>query len=145
MVQNGLIQHVSELTNAMSLAMPHESAKAIVEDVAFFQAIKAVLTKPTTRQARTEEEMNRAIQQIISRALVSDEVIDVFKAAGLKKPEVSILSDEFLLEIKGMPQKNLAVELLRRLLNDEIKTRSKRNVVESRALLQDARRCYSEI
>ncbi|MFO1527276.1 MAG: type I restriction endonuclease subunit R [Turneriella sp.] len=140
-----LIQHVSELTNAMSLAMPHDSAKAIVEDVAFFQAIKAVLTKPTTRQARTEEEMNRAIQQIISRALVSDEVIDVFKAAGLKKPEVSILSDEFLLEIQGMKQKNLAVELLRRLLNDEIKTRSKRNVVESRSfskMLEDAIQKY---
>lgn len=140
-----LIQHVSELTNAMSLAMPHDRAKAIVEDVAFFQAIKAVLTKPTTRQARTEEEMNRAIQQIISRALVSDEVIDVFKAAGLKKPEVSIFSDEFLLEIQGMKQKNLAVELLRRLLNDEIKTRSKRNVVESRSfskMLEDAIQKY---
>jgi type I restriction enzyme R subunit len=140
-----LIQHVSELTNAMALAMPHDSAKAIVEDVAFFQAIKAVLTKPTSRQARTEEEMNRAIQQIISRALVSDEVIDVFKAAGLKKPEVSILSDEFLLEIQGMKQKNLAVELLRRLLNDEIKTRSNRNVVESRSfskMLEDAIQKY---
>ncbi|MBL8032758.1 MAG: DUF3387 domain-containing protein, partial [Leptospiraceae bacterium] len=93
----------------------------------------------------TEEEMNRAIQQIISRALVSDEVIDVFKAAGLKKPEVSILSDEFLLEIQGMKQKNLAVELLRRLLNDEIKTRSKRNVVESRSfskMLEDAIQKY---
>ena len=140
-----LIQHVAELTNAMALAMPHDEAKKRVADVAFFQAIKALLTKPTSRQAKTEEEMNRAIQQIISRALVSDEVIDVFRAAGLKKPEVSILSDEFLMEIQGMNQKNLAVELLRRLLNDEIKTRSKRNVVESRSfskMLEDAIQKY---
>ncbi|GAB4429202.1 MAG: type I restriction endonuclease subunit R [Turneriella sp.] len=140
-----LVQHVAELTNAMALAMPHDEAKRIVEDVAFFQAIKVVLTKPTTRQARTEEDMNRAIQQIISRALVSDEVIDVFRAAGLKKPDISILSDEFLMEIQAMKQKNLAVELLRRLLNDEIKTRSKRNVVESRSfsrMLEDAIQKY---
>ncbi|AFM13316.1 type I restriction endonuclease subunit R [Turneriella parva] len=140
-----LIQHVAELTNAMALAMPHDEAKKIVEDVAFFQAIKAVLTKPTTRQARTEEDMNRAIQQIISRALVSDEVIDVFRAAGLKKPDVSILSDEFLMEIQGMKHKNLAIELLRRLLNDEIKTRGQRNVVESRSfskMLEDAIQKY---
>jgi type I restriction enzyme R subunit len=91
-----------------------------------------VLTKAVSQQSRPEHELEAAIRQIISRAVVSDQVVDIFAAAGLKKPDISILSDEFLAEVSHLPQKNLAVELLRKLLNDEIKTRSRRNVVKSR-------------
>ncbi len=80
--------------------------------------------------------MNFAIQQIVSHAIAPGEVIDIFAAAGLKKPDISILSDEFLAEVRGLPQKNLAVELLRKLLNNEIKTRAKRHLVQARSFGQ---------
>src|SRR5881409_2579451 len=86
----------------------------------------------SARTRKSDDEMNHAIRQIISRAVASDEVLDIFAAAGLKKPDISILSEEFLAEVRGMPQKNLAVELLRKLLNNEIKIRSKKNLVQSR-------------
>lgn len=89
--------------------------------------------------------METAIQQIVSKAIVSDKVIDIFEAAGLKKPDISVLSDEFLAEIKGMEHKNLALELLKKLLNDEIKNRSRKNMIQSRsfvALLEEAIRKY---
>jgi type I restriction enzyme R subunit len=130
--KNRFIQAVTDLSIAFALAVPHEEAIRIRDDVGFFQAVRAVLTKAVSQQARPEHELDAAIRQIISRALVSDQVIDIFAAAGLKKPDISILSDEFLAEVSHLPQKNLAVELLRKLLNDEIKTRSRRNVVKSR-------------
>ena len=130
--KNRFIQVVTDLSIAFALAVPHEEAIRIRDDVGFFQAVRAVLTKAVSQQARPEHELDAAIRQIISRALVSDQVIDIFAAAGLKKPDISILSDEFLAEVSHLPQKNLAVELLRKLLNDEIKTRSRRNVVKSR-------------
>jgi type I restriction enzyme, R subunit len=103
----------------------------IRDDVGFFQAVKAVLAKsPIQQVGRVDAEL--AIRQIVSNAIVSEDVIDIFAAAGLKKPDISILSDEFLAEIQTMPQRNLAVELLQKLLKGEIKTRSKRNVVQSR-------------
>ena len=105
----------------------------IRDDVGFFQAVRAVLAKSTPGEQKTDEELDHAIRQIISRAVVSDEVMDIFAAAGLKKPDLSILSDEFLAEVRGMPQRNLAVELLQKLLNGEIKTRSRRNVVQARS------------
>ncbi len=128
-----LLRAVTELSQAFALAVPHEQALAIRDDVGFFQAVRAVLAKGATVDRKTDEELDHAIRQIISEAIVSDEVVDLFAAAGLKKPDISILSDAFLAEVRGMPQKNLAVELLRKLLSGEIKARSKRNVVQARS------------
>jgi type I restriction enzyme R subunit len=125
--------------------VPHEEALRIRDDVAFFQAVKAALVKSEPTGAKTEEEMNLAIQQIVSRAIAPGEVIDIFAAAGLKKPDISILSDEFLAEVRGLPQKNLAVELLRKLLNNEIKMRAKRHLVQARSfseMLEETIRRY---
>ena len=128
-----LLRAVTELGQAFALAVPHEDALKIRDDVGFFQAVRAVLAKGTPGEQKTDEELEHAIRQIISRAVVSEGVIDIFAAAGLKKPDISILSDEFLAEVQGMPQRNLAVELLQKLLKGEIKARSKRNVVQARS------------
>lgn len=125
--------NVVKLQKAFGLAVPHPKAIEIRDDLAFFQAIKARFTKLEDRErTRTNEEIETAIRQIINDAIVSSEVIDVFDAAGIKRPDISILSDEFLAEIDGMERKNLALELLRRLLNDEIKTRGQMNMVQGR-------------
>ena len=140
-----LLRAVTELSQAFALAVPHEEALRIRDDVGFFQAVRAVLAKSTPGERKTDEELDLAIRQIISRAVVSDEVVDLFAAAGLKKPDISILSDEFLSEVRDMPQRNLAVELLQKLLKGEIKTRGKRNVVQARSfaeLLEKAVRKY---
>jgi len=123
---------VTDLSRAFALAVPHEEAMRIRDDVGFFQAVRAVLAKSATQQQRPEADLDLAIRQIVSKAVSSEGVVDIFAAAGLKKPDISILSDEFLAEVSQLPQKNLAVELLRNLLNDEIKTRSRQNVVQSR-------------
>jgi type I restriction enzyme R subunit len=140
-----LLRAVTELSQAFALAVPHEEALAIRDDVGFFQAVRAVLAKSVPGDKKTDEELEHAIRQIISKAMVSDEVVDIFAAAGLKKPDISILSDEFLAEVQGMPHRNLAVELLQKLLKGEIKSRSKRNVVQARSfagLLEQAVRKY---
>ncbi len=140
-----LLRAVTDLSQAFALAVPHEEALRIRDDVGFFQAVRAVLAKSAPGDRKTNEELDHAIRQIISKAVVSDEVIDIFTAAGLKKPDISILSDEFLAEVRGMPQRNLAVELLQKLLKGEIKTRAKRNVVQSRSfaeLLEQSLRRY---
>ncbi len=110
--KNRLVKAVGELSKAFALAVPHEKALEIRDDVAFFQAVRSVLTKSTGDGRRSPEEIDLAIRQIVSKAVSSDEVIDIFVAAGLKKPDISILSDEFLAEVRGMPQRNLAVEML---------------------------------
>jgi type I restriction enzyme R subunit len=143
--KNRLVKAVGELSKAFALAVPHEKALEIRDDVAFFQAVKSVLTKSTGDGRRSPEEIELAIRQIVSKAVSSDEVIDIFAAAGLKKPDISILSDEFLAEVRGMPQRNLAVEMLRKLLEGEIKARGRKNVVQSRSfaeLLENAIKKY---
>ncbi len=143
--KNRLLKAVAELTKAFALAVPREEALAIRDDVAFFQAVRAALAKRAPGDARPEEELNHAIRQIVSRAVAPEGVIDLFAAAGLKKPDISILSEEFLAEVRGMPQKNLAVELLRKLLQGEIRTRRKKNLVQARSfaeLLEQALRRY---
>ncbi|MBI5235020.1 MAG: type I restriction endonuclease subunit R [Deltaproteobacteria bacterium] len=140
-----LVKAVADLSKAFALAVPHEKALEIRDDVAFFQAVKSVLVKSLTGDRRSPEEINLAIRQIVSNAVASDEVIDIFAAAGLKRPDISILSDEFLAEIRGMPQRNLAVEMLRKLLDKEIKTRGRKNVVQSRSfseMLENAIKRY---
>lgn len=140
-----LLKSVAELSKAFALASSHDEALGIRVDVAFFQTVRAALVKTTTTTQKATDELDHAIRQIVSQAVATDEVIDVFSAAGLKKPDISILSDEFLAEVRSLPQKNLAVELLRKLLNDEIKTRSRSNLVQSRSfaeMLERAVRAY---
>ena len=139
------LQAVSDLSQAFALSVPHEDALRIRDDVGFFQAVRAQLVKHAPGEQRTDEELDHAIRQIVSKAVVSGEVVDIFAAAGLKRPDISILSDEFLAEVKGMPQRNLAVELLQKLLKGEIRARSRKNVVLARSfaeMLEEALRRY---
>jgi type I restriction enzyme R subunit len=108
----------------------------IRDDVAFFQAVRSVLAKRAPGDPKPEEELDLAIRQIVSRAVASEGMVDIFKAAGLEKPDISILSDEFLAEVRGMPHKNLAVELLRKLLAGEIAVRGRKNVVLARSFAE---------
>ncbi|HOC43811.1 MAG TPA: type I restriction endonuclease subunit R [Thermoanaerobaculales bacterium] len=140
-----LLQAVRELSQAFALSVPHEEAIRFRDDVAFFQAVRAVLAKGGHYPPRPEEELDHAVRQIVSRAVASEGVIDIFAAAGLEKPDISILSDEFLAEVRGMERRNLAVELLQKLLKGEIKLRGKRNIVQARSfaeLLEQAVRKY---
>ena len=143
--KNRLVQAVGELSAAFALAVPHLESIRIRDDVGFFQAVRSVLVKNVPGDRKSPEEIEHAIRQIVSEAVASDEVVDIFAAAGLKKPDISILSDEFLTEIRGMPQKNLAVELLRKLLSGEIRSRRLKNVVQARSfaeLLEQSIRRY---
>ena len=140
-----LVDVVRELLYAFALAVPHEEALRIRDDVDFFQAVRAVLIKHAPGETKTQEELDFAVRQIVSRAVASEGVVDIFAAAGLQKPDISILSDEFLAEVRGMPQQNLAVELLRKLLSGEIRTRRKKNVVQARSfaeMLEESIRKY---
>ncbi len=131
------IYEVTALSKAFAIAIPHEKAMDAKDEIAFFQAVKARLAKfDSSGSGRTDEEMETTIRQVIDSALVSEQVIDVFDAAGIKKPDISILSEEFLLELKGMEHKNIALEVLKKLLNDEIKSRTKKNLVKSRTFLE---------
>ncbi len=128
------LQAVTALSKAFALAVPHDEALAIRDEVGLFQEIRANLVKATVSNAeRSPEEMEAAVRQLISRAVSSTEVVDIFAAAGLDKPDISILSDEFLAEVRELPQRNLALELLKKLLNDEIRIRMRKNVVQARA------------
>ena len=127
------VQAVRELAQAFALAVPHEDALRIRDDLGFFQAVQAALIKRTPGSAQPEEEIDHAVRQIISQAVASEGVVDIFAEAGLEKPDISILSDEFLAEVKGMEQPNLAVELLQKLLKGELATRRRKNVVQARS------------
>jgi type I restriction enzyme R subunit len=138
-LQNGkerFIREVSLLSQAFALTLPHDKAMEIKEQVAFFQAVKARLSKfEATGNGRSDAEIETTIKQMVDEAVSSEGVVDIFAAAGIERPEISVLSDEFLLEVKGMKHKNLALELLKKILNDEIKARAKTNIVKSQALL----------
>ena len=140
-----LLRAVTDLSQAFALAVPHEETFRILDDVGFFQDLRSVLDKSVPTEQKTDEELDHAIRQIISKAVVSDEILDIFAAAGLKKPDLSILSDEFLADVRGMPQKNVAVELLRKLLSGEIRVRLRKNVVQAKSfaeMLEQAVRKY---
>lgn len=128
----GLRQHVLELSQAFALSVPHADALAIREHVAYFQAIRARLSK-VTGKGPSVEDYNAAIRQIVDKAIAPAGVVDVFEAAGLDRPNLSVLSEEFLAEIRGMDRKNLAVEALQKLLNDEVKARFATNAVKARS------------
>lgn len=140
------INSVTALSKAFAISVPHPYTIDIRDEVGLFQAIKARIVKVTqSGKTKSDEEIETAIKQILSDAVVADEVVDIFDAAGIKKPDISILSDEFLAEVKGMQHKNLALELLKKLLNDEIKTRQKTNLVQSKKfseMLESAVRNY---
>lgn len=139
------LQAVTELSQAFALAVPHEAALEIREDLMFFQYVRAALAKKSIEGRKSPTEIEAAIRQIVSKAVSSDEVVDVFAAAGLKKPDISILSDEFLEEVRGMPYRNLAVELLQKLLSGEIRGQRKKNLVRARSfaeMLEKAIKAY---
>ncbi len=130
------INEVTALSQAFSIAIPHEQALDVKDEVSFFQAVKARLAKfDSTGSGKTDEDVETAIRQVIDQALITEQVIDVFDAAGIRKPDISILSEEFLLEVKHMEHKNIALEVLKKLLNDEIKTRTKKNLIQSQSLM----------
>ncbi len=126
------LQTAAELTRAFALAMPHETCERVRDEVAFFQAVRVGLVKLATPRGGGSTAIGHAIRQIIASAVVTHAVVDVFEAAGLRKPDLSVLSEEFLAEVEGMAHKNLAAALLQRVLDDEIRARSRRNVVEGR-------------
>jgi type I restriction enzyme R subunit len=131
------VNEVTALSKAFAIAVPHDQAMDAKDEISFFQAVKARLAKfDTTGSGKSDDEIETAIRQVIDQALVSEQVIDVFDAAGIKRPDISILSEEFLMEIKDMKHQNLALETLKKLLNDEIKVRSKMNLVQSRTLME---------
>ena len=131
------VNEVTALSKVFAIAIPHDQAMDIKDKVAFFQAVKARLVKfDSAGTGRSDEEIETTIRQVIDKALLSEQVIDVFDAAGIKKPDISILSEEFLLELKGMEHKNVALEVLKKLLNDELKSRSRKNLVKSKSLME---------
>ncbi len=124
---------VLALSQAFALAVPHDEAMRIRDDVGFFQTVRAALSKRAAGEARPEEDLDLAVRQIVSKAVASEGVMDVFAAAGLDKPDISVLSDDFLAEVQGMPHRNLAVELLQKLLKGELSARRRKNVVQARS------------
>ncbi|MBN1461978.1 MAG: DUF3387 domain-containing protein, partial [Armatimonadetes bacterium] len=130
------VRAVAELSKAFALAVPHPEALRIRDDLKFFQAVQAVLVKRAPAEERPEEDLDHAVRQIISRAVSPEGVVDIFAAAGLEKPDISILSDDFLAEVRGMPQRNLAVELLQKLLKGELAVRRRKNVVQARSFAE---------
>jgi type I restriction enzyme, R subunit len=139
-IENGKKRYINEVTllsQAFAIAIPHDQAMDVKDEVAFFQAVKARLAKfDSTGEGRTDEAIETTIRQVIDQALVSEQVIDVFDAAGIKKPDISILSDEFLMELKNYEHKNIALEVLKKLLNEEIKIRERMNVVQGKSLME---------
>ncbi|MGJ3236585.1 DUF3387 domain-containing protein [Marivirga sp.] len=137
--KNRYVREVTALSKTFAIALPHEEAMDAKDEIAFFQAVKARIQKFDIRAqsgGKSDYEIEIAIKQVVDQAIVSEQVVDIFDAAGIKKPELSVLDDDFLEEMRDMKHKNLALEVLKKLLNDEIKVRSKHNVVQSRSLME---------
>ena len=137
--QSRFVQAVTELSKAFALVATHDDAVKLREEVAFFQCLRAQFAKlggGGDGGGPSKEDLDAAVRQIISKSVASDEVIDIFAAAGMERPDISILSDEFLAEVRDMPQRNLALEVLRKLLSDDIKARSRKNLVQSRSFAE---------
>jgi type I restriction enzyme R subunit len=123
---------VLALSKAFALAAASDEARTIRDEVGFFQTIRAALTKSSATPGRSASEREFAVQQIIDRAVVSTEIVDILSAAGLSSPDISIFSDDFLFEIQQMQKKNLALEALKKLLNDEVQSRTRTNITEAK-------------
>ncbi len=134
--KNRFIKEASLLAQAYALSKPSEESIKHAEEIAFFQAIKARLTKFNMDRHESGEQYDSVIKSILNSAIASDEVVDIFDAAGIDKPDISILSEEFLQEVKSMPYKNVALELLKRLLNDEVRIRTRKNIAQSKSLME---------
>lgn len=133
--KNRFTKQVGLLSQAFALSVPHQKAMSIKDEVGFFQAVKARLVKfEPTGSGKSDAEIETAIRQIVDKAVVSEGIVDVFDAAGIKRPDISILSDDFLEEIRHMEHKNLSLELLKKILNDEIRTRTRKNLIQSKKL-----------
>ena len=130
------LKAVRELSQAFALAVPHPETVRIRDDVSLFQHVRAALSKRTGPSPKSDEELDHAVRQIVSRAVASDGVVDIFAAAGLRKPDVSVLSEDFLREMRGMRRRNLAVELLEKLLKSELANRRRKNVVQARSFAE---------
>jgi type I restriction enzyme R subunit len=126
------MQACLDLSKAFALSAASDEAREIRDEVGFFQNIRSALAKSTMGSGKSFEDLDTAVQQLVSKAVSSTEMVDIFAAAGLKTPDISILSDEFLAEVRGMEKKNLALEMLKKMLRDEIKSRAKKNVVQAR-------------
>lgn len=140
-----LLPAVRDLSAAFALAVPHEEALRIRDELAFFQTVRGTLAKGSADRALADEQLDHAVRQLVSKAVTPEGVVDIFTAAGLTKPDISILSDEFLAEVRDLPQRNLAVELLERLLTDGIRTQARKNVAQARSfavMLERALRAY---
>lgn len=120
----------------LALAVPHDETNRIRDDLAFFQAVKAALSKRADSVSKTDEELDHAVRQIVSRAVVPQGILDIFATAGLQKPDVSVLSEELLNGVRGMQRPNLAVEILQKLLKGELTTRRRKNVVQARSFAE---------
>jgi type I restriction enzyme R subunit len=147
-LENGkarFVQAARDLSKAFALAVPHDEAIRIRDEVAFFQSVQAALTKRTPSEGRPLEDLDHAVRQILAQAITPEGVVDLFAAAGLNNPDISVLSEEFLAEVRGMPHKNLAVEVLQRLLKNEISRLRRTNLIQGRTfseLLEQALRRY---
>ena len=138
------LQVVAELSRAFALCAASDEATEIRDDVSFFQALQAALVKQTSSTSKTPEQIDAAIRQLVSKAITTEgQVIDVFTAAGLPKPDISILSDQFLAEVRGLKHRNVAAELLEKLLKDELKVRSKRNLAQSQVFSEKLRKALN--
>lgn len=124
--------------------MPDPEAERIRDELAYFQAVRAILVKLERRPAKSKYEMNSAIKKLVSKSIATEEIIDVFDMVGIKKPDISILSEDFLAEVRDLPQKNLAYEVLKKLLYDEIKTRSRRNLIQGKSFAEMLERAINE-
>ncbi len=138
------LQVVAELSRAFALCAASDEATAIRDDVSFFQALQAALSKQTSSTSKTPEQVDAAIRQLVSKAITTEgQVIDVFTAAGLARPDISILSDQFLAEVRGLKHKNVAAELLEKLLKDELRVRSRRNLVQSQVFSEKLKKALN--
>lgn len=131
-LKDRFIAEITALSKLFAMAVPSFESEQIRDEVAFFQAIKARINKFTPSGSKSDKQVETAVRQIVDEALASDGIVDIFEAAGIKTPTLDILSEEFLLEVKNMEQKNLAFELLRKLLNDEIKIRKRKNMIQGK-------------
>jgi len=131
-VKDRFIARVEKLSKLFAMAVPNYEAEVLKKEIAFFQAVKARISKFTPSGEKSDREVDMAIKQIVDEALSSDGVVDIFEAAGIKTPSLDILSDEFLLEVKNMERKNLAFELLKKLLSDEVRIRKTKNITQGK-------------